>query len=188
MMIDVQFHAPITCSRAHPQHHQPCLSPVLTKQKQDQYLRAIADYRNLQDRTKRETQNAKDFALQKFARDLIPSLDTLSIALSSLSAEKLAPPSATEATVEAIHKDLVNLHQGLQLTESMLMSTVEKHGLTRFDPAVAGEKFDPNMHEAVFQAPQPGKEDGLVFHTQQKGYSLNGRVLRAAQVGVVRNS
>jgi molecular chaperone GrpE len=70
----------------------------------------------------------------------------------------------------------------------MLMSTVEKHGLTRFDPAVEGEKFDPNMHEAVFQAPQPGKEDGIVFHTQQKGYSLNGRVLRAAQVGVVKNS
>jgi molecular chaperone GrpE len=70
----------------------------------------------------------------------------------------------------------------------MLMTTVEKHGLTRFDPAIESEKFDPNKHEAVFQAPQPDKEDGIVFHTQQKGYSLNGRVLRAAQVGVVRNS
>jgi len=58
----------------------------------------------------------------------------------------------------------------------------------RFDPSTEAEKFDPNRHEAVFQAPQPGKEDGTVFHTQQKGYSLNGRVLRAAQVGVVKNS
>jgi molecular chaperone GrpE len=82
----------------------------------------------------------------------------------------------------------VNLHNGLQLAETVFLSTLEKHGLVRFDPSEKGEKFDPNMHEAVFQAPQPEKEDGTVFHTQQKGYSLNGRVLRAAQVGVVKNS
>jgi molecular chaperone GrpE len=69
-----------------------------------------------------------------------------------------------------------------------MLSTLEKHGLVRFDPSVNGEKFDPNKHEATFMAPQPDKEDGIVFHTQQKGYSLNGRVLRAAQVGVVKNS
>jgi molecular chaperone GrpE len=74
------------------------------------------------------------------------------------------------------------------MTESILMSTLKKHGLERFDPAAENEKFDPNSHEAVFQAPQPDKEDGTVFHTQQKGFLLNGRVLRAAKVGVVKNS
>lgn len=68
------------------------------------------------------------------------------------------------------------------------MSTLKKHGLERFDPSEAGEKFDPNKHEAVFQAPQAGKEEGGVFFTQQKGFLLNGRVLRAAKVGVVKSS
>ena len=68
------------------------------------------------------------------------------------------------------------------------MDTLKKHGLERFDPAEGDGKFDPNRHEAVFQAPQPGKEDGSVFYTQQKGFLLNGRVLRAAKVGVVKNS
>lgn len=56
------------------------------------------------------------------------------------------------------------------------MGTLEKHGLVRFDPL--GEKFNPNMHEATFEAPMPGKEAGSVFHVQSKGYSLNNRVLR----------
>jgi molecular chaperone GrpE len=74
------------------------------------------------------------------------------------------------------------------MTETILMSTLKKHGLERFDPSPNLEKFDPNIHEAVFQTPQPDKEDGVCFHTQQKGFFLNGRVLRAAKVGVVRNS
>jgi molecular chaperone GrpE len=71
------------------------------------------------------------------------------------------------------------------MTENILMSTLEKHGLERMNPD--GEKFNPNEHEATFMAPQPDKEDGSVFHVQQKGFKLNGRVLRAAKVGVVKN-
>lgn len=144
---------------------------------QDKYLRSVADFANLQDRTKREIQVAKDFALQKFARDLVESVDNLDRALSTVPSEKLAA-----------NNDLVTLHDGLKMTESILMSTLKKHGLERFDPSAENEKFDPNTHEAVFQAPQPDKEDGTVFHTQQKGFLLNGRVLRAAKVGVVKNS
>jgi len=58
------------------------------------------------------------------------------------------------------------------------MNTLKKHGLERFDPSVQGDKFDPNIHEATFMAPQDGKEDGSVFHTTQKGFTLNGRVIR----------
>jgi molecular chaperone GrpE len=74
------------------------------------------------------------------------------------------------------------------MTDSILIGTLKKHGLERFDPSDAGEKFNPNVHEAVFQAPQPDKEDGICFHTQQKGFLLNGRVLRPAKVGVVKNA
>ncbi len=62
------------------------------------------------------------------------------------------------------------------------MQTLKKHGLERFDPSAeeGGAKFDPNLHEATFQAPVPGKEDGTVMHTMQKGFVLNGRVLRVS--------
>lgn len=152
----------------------------MKKKKQDKYLRSVADFRNLQERTKREVQAARDFALQKFARDLLDSVDNLDRALATVPAAALAG--------EAANADLVALHGGLKMTEGILMGVLKKHGLERVDPAAEGAKFDPNTHEAVFQAPQPGKEDGTVFHTQQKGFTLNGRVLRAAKVGVVKNS
>jgi molecular chaperone GrpE len=137
---------------------------------QDKYLRSVADFRNLQDRTKREVQAAKDFALQRFARDLVESVDNLDRALLNVPAEQLNP--------ELGNTHLVTLHDGLKMTDEILMSTLKKHGLERFDPSAEGLKFDPNVHEAVFQTPQSDKEDGTVFHTQQKGFLLNGRVLR----------
>lgn len=84
------------------------------------------------------------------------------------------------------NKELSDLHGGLKMTERILLDTVKKHGLVKVDPE--GEKFDPNVHEATFMAPQAGKEDNTIFYTQQKGFTLNGRVLRAAKVGVVKNS
>ncbi|KAG5930454.1 hypothetical protein E4U42_001026 [Claviceps africana] len=145
----------------------------------DKCMRTIADFRNLQDRTQREIKTAREFAIQKFAKDLVESVDNLDRALAMVPAEKLA--EKTEAT-----QDLVNLHEGLKMTESILMQTLAKHGLERLDPS--GEKFNPNEHEATFMAPQPDKENNLVFHVQQKGFKLNGRVLRAAKVGVVKNA
>ncbi|KAK6607857.1 mitochondrial co-chaperone [Botrytis cinerea] len=129
----------------------------------DKLLRSIAEFRNLQERTKRDMQAAKDFAIQKFAKDLVDSVDNFDRALTTVPAEKLS------------------------MTENILMSTLKKHGLERFDPSVESEKFNPNEHEATFMTPMAGKEDGTVFHTQQKGFKLNGRILRAAKVGVVKN-
>ncbi|KAK6359402.1 Mitochondrial matrix cochaperone [Orbilia brochopaga] len=139
----------------------------------DKYMRAVADFRNLQERTTREVKAAKDFAIQKFAKDLLESIDNLDRALTSQST-----PSNDPA------KEFQNLYDGLKMTEKVLMGTLEKHGLIRFNPI--GEKFNPNLHEATFEAPMEGKEPGTVFHVQSKGYQLNGRVLRAAQVGVVK--
>lgn len=127
-------------------------------------------------------QTAKDFAIQKFAKDLVDSVDNLDRALAMVPAEKLTAEEKSEDL-----RDLIALYDGLKMTDSILMSTLKKHGLERFDPSVEGEKFDPNQHEATFMTPMEGKENNTVFHTQQKGFKLNGRVLRAAKVGVVKN-
>ncbi|KAM0273857.1 hypothetical protein ACHAQH_008189 [Verticillium albo-atrum] len=147
----------------------------------DKCLRSVADFRNLQDRTSREMKSARDFAIQKFAKDLIDSIDNLDRALGMVPESKLSP--AEDASEAA--KDLANLHEGLRMTETVLMNTLERHGLERFSPE--GDKFNPNEHEATFMTPQAGKEDNTVFHVQSKGFKLNGRVLRAAKVGVVKN-
>lgn len=144
----------------------------------DKWKRSIADYRNLQEQTKREVAAARDFAIQRFAKDLIDSVDNFDRALDTVPKDKLNDEN----------KDLKSLYDGLRMTETILMSTLKKHGLERVDPSEKSERFDPNKHEATFQVPQPDKEDGTCFHTQQKGFTLNGRVLRAAKVGVVRNS
>ncbi|MCJ1338597.1 Mitochondrial matrix cochaperone [Bachmanniomyces sp. S44760] len=172
----------------------------------DKYLRSVAEFRNLQERTKREVQSARDFAITKFAKDLIDSVDNLDRALSTVPESKLVPSSSSSMSsssssdaaananadadaIEAAHdKDLVNLYQGLKMTERLLMQTLSKHGLERFDPAEKGDMFDPNLHEATFQTRVEGKEDGTTFLTQQKGFLLNGRVVRAAKVGVVKNT
>lgn len=163
---------------------------------QDKYLRSVADFRNLQERTRREVESARAFAIQRFAKDLIDSVDNLDRALNTVPPEKLDPndnnndnnndtddnsdnADATSTTrSSSIRKDLINLYDGLKMTETILMQTLKKHGLERFDPSVNEEKFDPNLHEATFQTPVDGKEDGTVFMTQQKGFVLNGRVLR----------
>ncbi|KAI4190113.1 MAG: hypothetical protein LQ346_004983 [Caloplaca aetnensis] len=150
----------------------------------DRYLRSVADFRNLQDRTKRDVQAARDFAIQKFAADLIESIDNLDRALTTVPSSKLAPqasdPNKT-ADENTYDKDLANLYDGLKMTETILMGTLKKHGLERFDPSEGGgQPFNPNLHEATFQTKVEGKEDGTVFMTQQKGFTLNGRVLRVS--------
>lgn len=132
--------------------------------------RQVAEYRNLQDQTKREVQSAKDFALQRFSKDLLDSVDNLDRALLTVPQDKLTDENP----------DLKNLHSGLKMTEQILMQTLKKHGLERFDPAEGSERFDPNKHEAVFQTPVKDREDGTVFHTQQKGFTLNGRIMRVS--------
>ncbi|KAJ4424517.1 GrpE, mitochondrial [Gnomoniopsis sp. IMI 355080] len=147
----------------------------------DKCLRTIADFRNLQDRTQREVKNAREFAIQNFAKDLIDSVDNLDRALSMVPEAKLTSEEKSEDL-----QDLANLCEGLKMTDGILQNTLKKHGLERFDPV--GEKFNPNEHEATFMTAQEGKEDNTVFFVQQKGFKLNGRVLRAAKVGVVKNA
>ncbi|ODQ48154.1 hypothetical protein PICMEDRAFT_123971 [Pichia membranifaciens NRRL Y-2026] len=139
----------------------------------DLYVRSIADFRNLQETTKREIQKAKDFALQKFAKDLIESIDNFGHALSAVK----------EDSVKA-NDEIKQLYDGVKLTRDVFEKTLTRHGMKKIDPM--DEEFDPNKHEATFQAPNQEKEPGTVFFVQQPGYELNGRVLRAAKVGIVK--
>jgi len=122
---------------------------------------------------------ARDFAIQRFAKDLVDSVDNLDRAL-SMGMEKLKVEEGKEPNA-----DLKNFYEGVKMTETIMLQTLAKHGLERFSPE--GEKFNPNEHEATFMTPMPDKEDNTVFHVQQKGFKLNGRVLRAAKVGVVKS-
>ncbi|KAJ9484231.1 hypothetical protein VN97_g9157 [Penicillium thymicola] len=152
----------------------------------DKWLRSVADSRNLVERNKRDMDAARKFAIQGFAKDLLDSIDNFDRALLAVPAEKLAAAKTEE------NKDLLDLVAGLDMTQQILLTTLQKHGLERFDPAekVDGkaQKFDANLHEATFMAPAAGLEDGDVMHVQSKGFRLNGRVLRAAKVGVVKNA
>lgn len=137
------------------------------------YARAVADFRNLQETTKKEMQKARDFALQKFAKDLLESLDNFALALNSVQKDTLDT-----------NAEMKNLFDGVSMTHSVFEKTLQKHGIEKIDPM--GEVFDPNHHEATFEIPQPDKEPGTIFHVQQPGYKLNERVLRPAKVGLVK--
>ncbi|KAJ5093696.1 GrpE protein [Penicillium angulare] len=152
----------------------------------DRYLRSVAESRNVQERAKRDQDNARNFAIQRFAKDLLESIDNFDRALLAVPVEQLNAEKTEE------NKALHELVAGLKMTENILMNTLQKHGLERFDPSEqvegAAQKFDPNVHEAVFMAPSTELADGDVMYTQSKGFRLNGRTIRAAKVGVVKNA
>ncbi|KAH3902315.1 related to GrpE protein homolog, mitochondrial [Saccharomycodes ludwigii] len=147
---------------------------VELKKVKDHYLRSVADFRNLQETTKKDIAKAKDYALQRFAKDLLESVDNFGHALSSFKPESLAES-----------KELADLYDGVKMTRDIFEKTLTKHGIQKLNPI--GEQFDPNKHEATFELAQPDKEPGTVFHVQQVGFTLNDRVIRPAKVGVVKD-
>ncbi len=142
---------------------------------QSQLTYGKADFINLQRRSELEKASTREFAIQSFASDLLSTVDILSTAL-----KYVKQPISAENT------ELKSLYSGVEMTRQELLKTLAKHGVTQFDPT--GEKFDPNLHEAMFQAPVPGKEPGTVLETQKLGYMLKARTLRPAQVGVVQDT
>lgn len=111
---------------------------------------------------------ARDFAIQNFAKDLVESVDNLDRALQAVPKEAITGVDK--------NKDLVDFYNGLKMTESILLITLEKHGLEKINPM--GESFDPNKHEATFQMHVPDKEPNTIFNVQQTGFLLNGRTIR----------
>ncbi|KAI9299554.1 GrpE nucleotide exchange factor, partial [Cunninghamella echinulata] len=152
----------------------------------DAYLRSLADQENIRERSRKELISAKEFAIQKFAKDLLDTVDILNMALTSvpegLRKKETAEEEATKLSLN-IADQLTNLYTGVSMTESELVKTLKRHGVEQHNPD--GEVFDPNLHQALFQAPMPDKQAGTIFSVQKLGYTLKGRVLRPAQVGVV---
>ncbi|PWN40950.1 GrpE-domain-containing protein [Ceraceosorus guamensis] len=155
------------------------------KELTDQLLYGKADMQNLQRRSAEEKAQASDFAITKFARDLTASLDVLALALRSVpEALRQAPSEVKDA--QDPRKALAELYSGVELTSKSITDMLGRHGVTVFDPT--GEKFDPALHEAMYQAPVPGKTPGTVLECSKVGFKIKGRVLRPAQVGVVQET
>jgi len=158
---------------------------------QDKYLRQLAEFKDLQTRTVRDKKNARDLAIEKFAQDLTDSVDNLDRALAGVPQDKVTSASNLPAHERPEHlKDLVALYDGLKLTETILMQTLKKHGVERFDPL--GEKLDAKEHQVSVLVPThvagAGAKDGHVVGVEKKGFRLHGRLLRAAQVQVAKDA
>lgn len=138
----------------------------------DRLLRLAADMENLRRRTAREVQDARAFAISKFAADMLEVADNLRRALDHV----------TEEQREAADETLKTLLEGVELTEREMHTKMERHGVTKLDPE--GQKFDPNFHEAMFEVPNPDVPNNTVVQVVQAGYQIGGRVLRPARVGV----
>jgi molecular chaperone GrpE len=127
------------------------------------FLRAIAELENVRKRSAREVESARQYGVEKFAADLLPVADTLALALESAGAA-----------------DAATLARGQEATLRLLSKAFERAGLTVIDPA--GQPFDPGLHEAMAMQPAPDLPAHTVLKVIQRGWLLNGRLLRPARV------
>lgn len=136
----------------------------------DRLLRTAAEGENLRKRLEREKEDAAKYAAGKFAKDILSVADNLRRALET------APKDAAEA--DPVH----GLIAGVEATERELIGVFERHGIQRIDPK--GQRFDPNLHQAMFEIEDPTQPSGTVLQVVAAGYVQHGRLLRAAMVGV----
>ncbi|MFS4438411.1 nucleotide exchange factor GrpE [Paracoccaceae bacterium GXU_MW_L88] len=135
----------------------------------DRLLRSLADQENLRKRFQKERQDAENFGGTRLARDLLPVHDNLARAIDAID-----PKLAEQA------KGLV---EGIELVQKELLAAFSKHKIERLTPEV-GDKFDPQLHEAMFEAPVPNMEPGHIIQVTDSGFTIAGRLLRPAKVGV----
>ena len=149
---------------AEPQDPETVLAELQAKADEnwERYLRASAEVENIRKRAGRDVENAHKFALERFGKELLAVKDTLEMGL-----------AVEGASVES-------LLEGSNATLKLLGSTMERFGIIEVDPA--GEPFDPEFHEAISMQPSDDVEPGSVVTVVQKGYTLNGRLLRPAMV------
>jgi molecular chaperone GrpE len=140
----------------------------------DRTLRTLAEMENLRKRTTREIADARAYGITSFARDVLEIADNLQRALDAVPAE----------AKENADPGLKALIEGVELTERSLLNTLEKNGVTKFDPT--GERFDPNFQQAMYEVPDPSVPAGTVVQVVQAGYKISDRILRPALVGVAK--
>ncbi len=140
----------------------------------DKLLRALAEMENLRRRTEREVADARLYGIASFARDILGVADNMQRALQALDA---GLREKADATVKA-------LLDGVELTERELLKVLEKSGIRKIEPL--GEKFDANLHQAMYEIPDPSIPAGTVAQVVQPGYVIGDRVLRPALVAVAK--
>ena len=146
----------------------------------DKLLRSMAEMENVRRRAQREKEDASKFAIANFAKEMLVVSDNMTRAFASIEGEG----KGVNAPAEDIANQFAAFIEGVRLTESDLMKTLEKLGLQRIDPL--GQKFDANLHEALFEFEDKNQVAGTVAQVLETGYTLNGRLLRAAKVGITK--
>ena len=159
-------------------------SAVELKDLKDQLLRSLAEQENTRRIAKRDVASAKQFAIKSFATALLDTSDNLERALQAVLPEDLLKDTDNTHHPATTNPVLLTLYEGIQMTESGLNKALEKNGLVKFGKV--GEIFDPNKHEALFEYPDPTKTPGTVGQIMKAGFLLNERVLRPAEVGVIK--
>ena len=139
----------------------------------DRFMRALADAENSRKRAERDRREAEQYGGSKLARDLLPVYDNLKRALDSANDDTRAQAAA--------------LIEGVELTLRELTSVMTKHNVAPIEPAI-GDSFDPQLHQAMFEAPVPGTKAGQIIQVMTVGFMLHDRLLRPAQVGVSSNT
>lgn len=140
---------------------------------QDKFMRALADAENARKRSEKDRREAENYGGSKLARDMLPVYDNMRRALDAATEEQKQVSAA--------------LIEGVQLTLRELVNVFSKHGITPITPEV-GDRFDPQHHEAMFEAPVPGTKAGDIIQVSTEGFMLHDRILRPAQVGVSSNN
>lgn len=135
----------------------------------DRFMRALADAENSRKRGERDRREAEKYGGSRLARDMLPVYDNMKRALDAATEEHRAASPA--------------LFEGVELTMRELLNIFGKHGIQRIVPEI-GEKFDPQQHEAMFEAPVPNTKAGDIIQVMTEGFMLHERLLRPAQVGV----
>ncbi len=138
----------------------------------DKFMRALADAENARKRGDKARRDAEQYGGSKLARDMLPVYDNMKRALETITDEQ---KEASAALIE-----------GIELTMRELLNVFKKHGIEVVSPKV-GDKFDPQVHEAMFEAPLPGTVAGEIIQVSAEGFMLHDRLLRPAQVGVSSN-
>ncbi len=135
----------------------------------DRFMRTLADAENSRKRGDRDRREAEQYGGSKLARDMLPVYDNLSRALEAATDEQREVSGA--------------LLQGVELTMRELLNVFKKHGIEAITPEI-GSKFDPQLHQAMFEAPLPDTKAGDIIQVMQAGFMLHDRLLRPAHVGV----
>jgi molecular chaperone GrpE len=138
----------------------------------DRYLRAVADTENLRKRADREKQDAAQFAFSRFARDLLSVADNFERALEAMKPEARA----------ALSPEALSVIEGIEATHRQLLSTFERFAIKKI--SAMGQKFNPNLHEAIAELPIPNQVPGSVIAVAEAGYMIGDRLLRAAKVAI----